>query len=140
MTCSVDSCERPVLCKHLCNMHYLRKRYNKPVEQKSVLDDTIIERFWKCVNFNASGDCWEWTGYKKQGYGFFKFKHIGYKAHRYSYELHHGCIDLNLGVLHRCANKSCVNPHHLYQGTQLENVHDAIRQGHHVTTWGAYKS
>jgi len=92
----------------------------------------IENRFWKYVHKTET--CWIWTGAKAgNGYGVTS-KHIdGIKrqvyAHRVSYELDNGPIPKGLYVLHSCDNPSCINPKHLYTGTQLDNMRDCLHKG-----------
>lgn len=92
----------------------------------------IFTRFWDRVD--KSGDCWEWTGAKnKYGYGMLPYgprkARKSFGAHRVSYEIHFGVIPDGLLVLHKCDNKSCVNPAHLELGNQSKNVQDAYDRG-----------
>jgi hypothetical protein len=94
----------------------------------------IVERFWSKVN--KTDGCWIWTGtVLSHGYGQISLGHPStagskrWRAHRFSWELHHGPIPHGLVVCHRCDNKRCVNPAHLWLDTQKANVHDAIRKG-----------
>lgn len=89
---------------------------------------TIQCHFWSKVD--KSGDCWEWTaGGHKFGYGEFKVNGILYRAHRFSYELHKGKIPEMMGINHTCDNPKCVNPDHLYAGTQAKNMEDRSIHG-----------
>jgi len=82
-----------------------------------------IERFWLKVNKTES--CWEWKSYKdKIGYGVFKIKSITCNAHRFSWTITNGTIDKGQVICHKCDNPSCVNPEHLFIGTQLDNIKD----------------
>jgi len=93
---------------------------------------TPEERFWLKVNKNGPNGCWEWTGSKRdktRGYGGHWDGTKGVRAHRFAWELHHGKVTTGLRVLHRCDNPGCVNPSHLFLGTDLANVQDRDEKG-----------
>ena len=75
---------------------------------------------------------WLWTGGKNEkGYGVCYFTGYGsLKAHRLSCHLFHGMDRASpLYALHKCDRRDCVNPEHLYVGTQSDNLKDAYKGG-----------
>ena len=89
-----------------------------------------MERFWSKVDIKGPDDCWLWLGSKlKQGYGRFRIKDHLVLAHRVAFELSCIKIPARMCVLHKCDTPSCVNPNHLFLGTQADNVHDCIQKG-----------
>lgn len=93
---------------------------------------SLEERFWEKVQKGEADECWLWLGafVKKIGYGQIRVNSRKVYAHRYSYALHYG-IELRDDslVLHSCDNPKCVNPHHLFMGTQADNMRDMIQKG-----------
>lgn len=90
----------------------------------------IEHRFWKFVN--KTDTCWLWTGATASGYGTFclgnswRPRQVG--AHCYAFYLANGYVSDHF-VLHTCDVKKCVRFDHLFEGTQKDNVHDAIAKG-----------
>ncbi len=75
------------------------------------------------------GECWEFDGNISHGYGRLTVDGKRVLAHRYSYEKFVGPILEGLMVCHKCDNPPCVNPDHLFLGTQLDNIRDCIAKG-----------
>lgn len=73
---------------------------------------------------------WEWKGWiQKDGYGGLSYNGKILKAHRVSYEIYYSEPLGNLQCLHKCDNRKCVNPLHLFSGTNLDNMRDKVQKG-----------
>lgn len=85
------------------------------------------------THFIKEFGCWNWLACKdKDGYGVGRYKRRKIAAHRVSWLLYNGKIPDGLYVLHKCNNSSCVNPGHLYLGTQKDNIKDQIDSGTNI--------
>lgn len=135
MVCSIEGCEDVARGHGYCSKHYTRwRRYGDPLyrARRYHKGRTPEKRFWAYVKKGAGPNaCWEWTGGKMStGYGMFHpLPRQSILAHRYAYELHHGPIAKGCFVCHHCDNRSCVNPKHLFGGSQQDNVDDMIEKG-----------
>jgi hypothetical protein len=88
-------------------------------------------KFWSRVEVKGPDDCWPWLGKPGEGgYGNFVIAYRAYRAHRIALAITKG-LPSGLWSCHHCDNPCCCNPNHLYPGTCLDNVHDAIRRKYH---------
>ena len=100
----------------------------------------ITEQFDTRVERIPFSGCWIWTGHATPG-GYGVISHDGKQqyAHRVSFEFHIGKKPGELNVCHRCDVPSCVNPDHLFLGTQSDNVKDAYDKGRKIAVKGPSK-
>jgi len=110
------------------------------------MNESVKKRFLSKVAKFPNDPCWYWIGYiSRGGYGRFGVttKIEGKKskdAHRVSWELHFGAIPKGLYVCHRCDVRACVNPKHLFLGTNDDNMKDMIKKGRCPRGTGRYNS
>jgi len=101
---------------------------------------TVEERFWSKVRrLDDPNKCWEWIGKSvtEFGYGSIRYNGRSIGAHRLSWILSNGEIgDSKIFVCHKCDNPKCVNPNHLFLGTNSDNMKDAFRKNRIVVPEG----
>lgn len=99
---------------------YVRPRHNKYYGIRH--SDTV--KFWEHVKIGNKDECWEWLGGKSHGYGTVIINTEHKQAHDFAYEWVNGPIPIGLEACHKCNNKGCCNPNHIYAGTRQQNMDD----------------
>lgn len=92
-----------------------------------------VARFFD--NVRITKNCWLWIGRMNLfGYGEFSYRNKHIRSNRFSYQLFVGPIDPGKHILHRreCGNRNCVNPNHLYMGTNADNHRDRVLWGNFI--------
>ncbi len=98
-----------------------------------------IDRFWSNVDIQGEDDCWVWKkkSHSLNGYGLVNLKEGDkpgklWRVHRLVWTLVKGKIPEGLNVCHKCDNRPCCNPEHLFTGTAKDNVHDSMAKGRFI--------
>ena len=132
--CLFDGCDRKVSRVGLCASHYKQKYLGQELKplQLQYHGLTEQERFFKRVQIEGDDECWEWTGSRNKAEWHGQWRNAAGQielTHRAAWRLMRGDIPGKLFVLHRCDNPICVNPAHLWLGTQADNLKDMWEKG-----------
>jgi hypothetical protein len=111
-------------------IYFTREQYLQARRDKRKADREYTRSKEKYIERVTESGCWIWMGSTwSGGYGYVRNEGKYISAHRYMYELYKGKIPDGLNCLHTCDNPSCVNPNHLFLGTQTDNMRDMIKKG-----------
>lgn len=89
-----------------------------------------IDRFYRSYSIDDNTNCWHWIAHKyKNGYGRMNVGKKQCLSHRFSWVLYGNNLQTGRVICHRCDNRDCVNPEHLFQGTQSDNLNDMKEKG-----------
>lgn len=135
--CSIDHCSEKILALKLCNKHYLRFKRGSDINKKSSYEMSLKERLLSFCVIDEKTKCWNWSGSKnRKGYGALSIKNKHSIAHRESYKVFKGKIPNGMHVCHSCDNPSCINPDHLWLGTNKDNNNDKMEKGRFKPNYG----
>lgn len=97
----------------------------------SGLKPLLPKNVFSKIDFRGLDECWIWNGCKSKGYGLLRYKRKIFRAHRFVWSAVNGEIPNGKLVCHKCDVPSCVNPSHLFIGTDLDNALDKVKKGRH---------
>jgi len=132
--CSFEGCGKKVRVNGLCNRHNMQKLNGETLRPLQVQFHGLTEeaRFLKRVNVKTKDECWEWTASQNRVGWHGQWRNAAGQielTHRASWRLFKSEIPGGMFVLHKCDNPLCVNPGHLFLGTQSDNLHDMWGKG-----------
>lgn len=132
-TCAFEGCGKPLKAAGYCTGHYRQAKAGESLRplQKQVHGLSEEKRFMALADVKSVKECWNWKSSRRSdGYGQWR-RSTGQieLAHRASWRLFRTEIPKGAFILHRCDNPSCVNPSHLFLGSQADNMVDMWNKG-----------
>jgi hypothetical protein len=96
------------------------------------------QRLYDKFKVDESTGCWNWTaGLDRDGYSVFEFRPFAQRGHRASWIIHNGSIPDGMLVCHKCDNRKCINPDHLFLGTSSDNNQDMMNKMRNIYHCGS---
>lgn len=137
--CSFAGCVNNAHSLGLCNAHYAQQRKGKELKKLQLQFHGLseLDRFEKWYSKQPNG-CWAWLGSvlknkktsQKEWHGQWRNSSGEHElSNRAAWRLYVGVIPTGAFVLHRCDNPKCVNPEHLFLGSQTDNMNDMWDKG-----------
>ena len=127
--CSENGCDRKVHARGLCKFHHKRALSKGLMSRKIKSVDNIDNNISHC----PTTGCWLWTGpCDRNGYGYICIGSKKIMVHRYLA----GVSDSSICVCHKCDTPACVNPDHMFFGSQVDNMRDMNAKGRHFRPRG----
>lgn len=128
--CKVEDCNRKSYVRGWCQRHYYRWwKHGDPLKTKKNIGPVTWEYLLSCSIPNKKTGCIEWQKGGGGEYGSVQFNGKRERVNRVSYRLNVGEIPDGLFVCHHCDNPPCINPDHLFLGTQTDNMRDMASKG-----------
>ncbi|MCE9565800.1 MAG: HNH endonuclease [Planctomycetes bacterium] len=136
--CEYPDCGEWAWARGFCGSHYQKMKREGNLPTVRIVGD-LYARFDASYTVSSENGCWEWTGWiHPKGYGILpvgeKAKKL--RAHRISYERFIGPIPEGQMALHRCDNRKCVNPEHVFLGDNGANIRDCVEKRRHGAQTG----